>query len=228
MVARFPQNSHSILVTSRLISNPFATRFVAPGRIPWMQTSDTTLQSLSHKFLVELGSRGAIIGLHGTGKTTILTHLLPLLGGVRYRHSIDQPLQIDESPEANLVWLQLRAKHQPWRTVQDSRAHWGRGRILVLDGFEQLNRIARYCVIAATQFRKTGLLVTAHDTVPLPTLHKTQMDVETAAEVIRHVHPTWLEDARQSFELRRLLQRHNLNLREVMMEMYDAFEQQSR
>jgi hypothetical protein len=190
--------------------------------------AEATLPSLSHKFLNELQSRGAIIGPHGTGKTTLLVHLLPLIGQVRYRHCIDQLLQINESPEANLVWLQLRAKHQPWRTILNSRPHWGRGRILILDGFEQLSWLARLWVIFATRLRESGLLVTAHKPVALPTLYRTNMALETAIEVIRHVHPEWHGDELQASELRQLLRKHHQNLREVMMEMYDAFEQRTR
>lgn len=225
---RFPPNSHSTLVTSRLISNPFATRFVAPGRIPWIGTEATDLQSLSRRFLDELGARGAIIGPHGTGKTTTLVHLMPMLGRVRYRHLIGEPPQLSEASESNLIWLQLRAQNQPWRTVLSSREHWGNGRILILDGFEQLSRLLRYWLIATTKLRKTGLLVTAHTAVPLPTLYATSMNLETAVRVIRHVHPTWLEDAHRKSALASLLEKHHQNLREVMMDLYDAVEQQSR
>src|SRR5258707_1037455 len=59
-------------------SNPFSTRFVRPGAIPYQFPERVTADSLVEQ-LRSQNCRGAIIGPHGTGKSTLLATLIPAI-----------------------------------------------------------------------------------------------------------------------------------------------------
>lgn len=71
--------------------NPFATRYVQPGMVAWFATDTQSLATLERRFIGELGCRAAIVGPHGTGKSTLLEHLVPKLGRVCYREAAAGP-----------------------------------------------------------------------------------------------------------------------------------------
>ena len=62
-------------LTERL-ANPFATRHVRPGAIPFHFPAETSAAQLVAR-LRELNWRGAIVGPHGSGKSTLLVALAP-------------------------------------------------------------------------------------------------------------------------------------------------------
>ncbi|MBX3423593.1 MAG: hypothetical protein KF752_18710 [Pirellulaceae bacterium] len=76
--------------------NPFATRYVAPGRLPWVESDGVTLRHLQQQ-LERLNGRAQILGPHGSGKSTLLSHLVPLLGNVTQRDSA----QLEAAGEAS-------------------------------------------------------------------------------------------------------------------------------
>ena len=66
-------------IASRLAErNPFATRFVRPGVIPYRFDDRRTVADLVAT-LREHGWRGEIIGPHGSGKSTLVQTLIPAL-----------------------------------------------------------------------------------------------------------------------------------------------------
>src|SRR5262245_55807228 len=62
----------------RRATNPFATRWVRPGVIPYYFAHTTNAAAVVEK-LKENRWRGAIIGPHGSGKSTLLASLAPLI-----------------------------------------------------------------------------------------------------------------------------------------------------
>ena len=65
-------------------SNPFCTRFVRPGAIPYRfdtQDGESDCGEAAEKLLEQLASRrfGLIVGEHGSGKSTLLQTLIPKL-----------------------------------------------------------------------------------------------------------------------------------------------------
>src|SRR5262245_49587973 len=64
--------------SSNVSSNPFSTRFIRPGAIPFIFSAGESAESLVDHLRVN-NWRGQIIGPHGSGKSTLLAALLPAL-----------------------------------------------------------------------------------------------------------------------------------------------------
>src|SRR5436190_14964663 len=77
-ISRFKSVSRAAARLERRTTNPFATRWVRPGVIPYYFAAGTTAAALFEK-LKENRWRGAIIGPHGCGKSTLLASLDPLI-----------------------------------------------------------------------------------------------------------------------------------------------------
>ncbi len=78
--------------SSRLKSNPLATRFVEPGRVAWrVAPSQPSLEQLADYFTSKLNWRAAIVGPHGSGKSTLLEHLVPRLGDILLKRAAYEP-----------------------------------------------------------------------------------------------------------------------------------------
>lgn len=76
--------------------NPFATRFTQPGAIPYQFPPDVSLESLANKFFHQHRGRAAIVGPHGSGKTSLLYAIAPHLGSIHQHHLC----QGDPTPQA--------------------------------------------------------------------------------------------------------------------------------
>ncbi len=100
-------------------TNPFATRFVAPGIIPWVAVDQgaPSLELLAARLTQDFRNRAEIVGPHGSGKSTLMRHLAENLGGVRASFSFDGTLQA-ENRGGRIVWVQLRAAFQPAGLVE--------------------------------------------------------------------------------------------------------------
>lgn len=219
-------------------SNPLATRFVAPGRLPWHPQRGQTLEVLRDRLSKRFDYRAAIVGPHGSGKSTLLEHLVPLLGEVVLRASSygDTLPEHEDAGKVSsngraIVWLKLRGRLASQRLVVQSRRLWSqRGSLLVIDGYEQLSRVARGMVLARTQIAGAGLLVTSHRPTWLPTLTETEADPILAQQLLDQLLTSHsLESAERerlldTARLRTLLDKHDGNLREVFMELYDELE----
>lgn len=239
---------------TRFSSNPFATRYVAPGALPWIPPLQQSLPELAIRFQQELGRRAAIIGPHGSGKSTLLTQLVPLLGELRWRQfAAAEPLQatarstlqiasagsFSENPAGEnsvgggIVWLVLRRSQQsPLPHILHSRSHWRPGGLLVLDGMEQLRSweyaALRLCLGPAGM----GLLATCHHVYrTLPCLVDTSATPQILQQLIaerlaagRPVSPELHKHLTDLQLIRRMLAEEQGSVREVFMRLYDVVE----
>ncbi len=213
---------------NRPISNPFATRFVAPGKLDWIAAGPESSPQALRLRLDTLRYRAAIVGPHGSGKSTLLEHLLPQIGPVvvRMDHRGEIVEQKDCQTHRGIVWLVVRRGTKP----DFCRSAWRAGGILVLDGYEQLSYLGRFMIVVQTHWKRMGLVVTSHSRVCLPTLVTTFVTPSMMRQFVQQaaVHAGVVPDVVPGLErLQELLIRHNGNAREVMMQLFDEVGRES-
>lgn len=130
--------------------------------------------------------------------------------------------QNSSQADGGSIWLVLRRGAKP----DFCRSAWRPGRILVLDGYEQLSYLGRLAIAAETRMKRMGLLVTSHRRVRLPTLVTTLVTPEAMRRIVQQaaVQAGVGPDAVPRVgRLQELLDCHHGNAREVMMQLYDEF-----
>lgn len=186
--------------------NPFATRGVRPGTVPYLFPSGSSAESLVRQ-LQNNHWIGEIVGPHGSGKSALLHSLVPHLQAA--------------GRDVVLVVLQAGERRLP-DSVASSR--WTPNMLVVIDGFEQLGWWSRWRLRSARRRVGCGLLVTTHASVGLPLLWRTKPTVEMTQELVRQlqvgaaprIHD---RDVAISFA------NHAGDVREVLFELHDLYEQ---
>jgi len=186
-------------------ANPFrvdrlhAVRIRLPGE---------TVDGVVDRF-VEAGCRGALVGPHGTGKSTLIEEMLPLLRLRGYSPSLLRLNEDDHPQVAKRVeqWLLETAAHQ----------------LLVLDGAEQLGFFP-WRRFKRRSSRFAGLLITTHRPGRLPTLLRTESSVRLLATIVRELVP---DNTLSPLFLTALFRRHRGNLRDCLRELYDLWDSEA-
>jgi energy-coupling factor transporter ATP-binding protein EcfA2 len=187
-------------------SNPFSTRRVRPGAIPFVFPPGDDAARLVDR-LRQNGWWGEIVGPHGSGKSTLLAALVPLMETEGRRvvsyalHDGQRRLPIDLS--------KLPSAAEPMQ--------------LVVDGYEQLSHWSRWRLKQFVRRRNSGLLVTSHEPVGLPSLYRTETSLDLARTVVEHLVSQGdpritREDVAEPF------QAHAGDLRETLFALYDLYE----
>ncbi len=220
-------------------ANPFATRYVAPGKLAWIECG-TSLEQLADRFH-QLGGRCQIIGPHGSGKSTLLEHLIPKLGQVVYRehaceyasnHHSQTPSAFAEIPSGDsqaVCWFSLRRGFSVMNSLKRFLQTQPFCGILVVDGAEQLGWWQRRRLFRWSRRSDSRLLLTAHRDLGLPDLWQTSVSESLARQVVQQAyvsavgHPT-VPDVIEETQWALLLDKHKGNLRECLMELYDLVE----
>ena len=152
----------------------------------------------------ELGQRGAIVGPHGTGKTTLVQELIQEW---QRRGESVQEIRLSASKRAS-------AFRQVQKFVQEAP----REAILILDGAEQLNwwQWRRFVRQSSSH---AGLLITTHRPGRLTTLHETRPPAASLQslvdQLVTDTHDGWGEDLPVLFE------QHRGNIRDCLRELYE-------
>jgi energy-coupling factor transporter ATP-binding protein EcfA2 len=187
--------------------NPFSTRHVRPGVIPFLfspgQNAETLVDRLRHA-----GWWGEIIGRHGSGKSTLLAVLTAAIERAGQR--------------TVLVTLHDGQRRLPLDPKRDGRLR--PPMVLIVDGYEQLGRWRRLALKRFCRCQGIGLLVTAHAPMGLPLLYQTTVTLGVAELVVRQL----LGDQPSPFtvaEVSQALSRRNGDLREMLFDLYDLYEQ---
>lgn len=189
------------------LENPFATRFTKPGALPFRFAPGESAEQIVEEFEAE-DRRGAIVGPHGTGKSTLLAALLPLFVARGWR--LRQYALHDG--ESRLP----RAFDGPFKPTD----------VLVIDGFEQLGWWGRRELWRNVTSAEAGLLVTAHDEVHgLPKLYETDSSPEQAIELVRQLSPAATKRIPPD-EIRKQFAAVDGNVRELFFKLYDLYESQ--
>jgi hypothetical protein len=183
--------------------NPFSTRFVQPGAIAFRFPTPDGLAALARR-LEEHEGWGEIVGPHGSGKSTLLAALLPVLARWHVRS-----VRLNTSQRELPAWV--------WEVPIPQS-------LLVIDGFEQLGFYARWRVKRYCRRSGSGLLVTAHRSMGLPELYRTDVTPETARDVIATLLPpggAWVLDG---FDIAARLRHYHGSFRDVLFELYDRWQ----
>ncbi len=219
------------LKSNPLKSNPFSTRFVRPGAIPYcfdpaesrpfdVDESNRQLDRLWTRF-EESGSLGQIVGPHGSGKSTLLASLLMrwATAGKTVRHFV----------------LHDRQRRLPVRIGRLDREK--PVDLIVVDGFEQLGALERLRLKRFCRRREIGLLVTTHRSIGLPELFRTSTSPELVRTLVAELFDrvsageatgqSGLDQEGPLFtpeQVDSCYTRHDRNVRETFFALYDLFE----
>lgn len=204
-------------------TNPFATRWVRPGAIPFHFTDGLDSAAIVER-LRDNGWRGAIAGPHGSGKSTLLATLIPLIESAGFQvraislHDAERRLPSGFLP---VGWHALNPR-RAWLSAPSP--------FLVVDGFEQLGWWPRRSLLAASKRNEGGLLVTVHRTRAaggLPVLYSAKPALKTVQYLVDHhlpAHGGLIQpaDVASGFE------DAQGNVREALFALYDLFEHRRR
>jgi energy-coupling factor transporter ATP-binding protein EcfA2 len=191
--------------------NPFCTRCVRPGAVPYFFPQGLAIEDLLDK-LSRNRWTGEIVGPHGSGKSTLLACLIAAIERTG-RQTASFELHDGQ-----------RGLPRGWRRKIESAAQIA-SVIVAVDGYEQLNawnrfRLKRYC-----RRRNLGLLVTSHASVGLPEIFRTFASLETTRKIVELL----MQKERITISgeiIEDLFARHGANIRELLFDLYDIFERQ--
>jgi len=186
--------------------NPFSTRYVRPGAIPFLFPEAENVQRLLDR-LREHGWWGAVVGPHGSGKSALMATLVEALEGLPRR-----VLRVD------LHDKQRRLPSHARRALEDDPPEQ-----LVVDGYEQLKRPGRWRLQRSCRRAGLGLLVGAHRPIGLPVLYRTGADLTLARRLVEQLaagHEALVGDD----DVTAAHARHGENVRELLFALYDLYE----
>jgi hypothetical protein len=188
--------------------NPFSSRYVRPGAIPYRFDDDVDARTIVDRFYAA-GRRGAVVGPHGSGKTTLLAMLEPEIAARGGR----------------VLAITLRDGGEGLPRIADLRLT--PATVLIVDGYEQLGWWRRRRLRRAVRRAGAGMLVTAHAPLDLPTVYTTWASPEIVSAIVQGLidehdpkSGVRIDDA----EIARRLAAHGGDVRELFFGLYDLYE----
>lgn len=197
----------------RSSENPFSSRFVRPGALPFLFADGETLASLQERFQ-SLNRRAAIVGPHGSGKSTLLAALA----------------EAWRSEGLDVVLCELHDGQR--RPPSGFAAPTTAGGVLLVDGYEQLGFWGRREVEQTVARSGCGLLVTTHRPLRrIGTLYVVQPTPTAARAVVQRLlaPPTAAATHAAAVDretIERLFAAERGNIRELLFRLYDLYESQ--
>lgn len=218
----------------QLYSNPFASRYLRAGELAFRLVDDgatgdaelcCTVQRRDFVDVIVARLRevrcGAIIGDHGTGKSTLLRELA---GRLDREMSGGAWVQLTQSNRVSEILGNVLTVSRCLRAVAP-------GGVLVIDGAEQLPAIVRQWIARKSQRARQFVLVTSHHNLAgFATLHRTKLSPalinglvsELLSDANRHVSSA-LRAHLQSY-LKSVKLGEVRNLRDLWNELYEVAE----
>jgi hypothetical protein len=190
--------------------NPFSTRRVRPGAVPFLFAGGQSAGRLIEQFK-EDGWQGQIVGPHGTGKSALLATLVPLI----------------EQAGRRTLTIELhdgQRRLPPGLLPSDSPAE---PTVLIVDGYEQLGRLSRFRLKRFWRRDGLGLLVTSHRSVGLPDLYRSKADLELLQRIVEQLQRDCLVQMTAD-EVADRFAENGGNVREALFALYDLYETRRR
>ncbi len=199
-------------------SNPFSTRFIQPGAIPYHRFDGGSVADLANAFLAIPSGRGALVGPHGSGKSTLVASLVEEWKCLR--------------PGLKIHAVRFSTDQSPSKALNATLRAWSQASLAVLDGYEQLKFWSRLKVAWVARNKAMRVLATAHHEVRgFETLWTTSVSDRSSQWVIEKLlqppsaspseFQQWVEQLLASQEWQRSRKKHDQNLRESLFDMYD-------
>jgi hypothetical protein len=202
--------------------NPFATRYIRPGALPYQFPKEGSLAGLIDR-LADCGWRGEILGPHGSGKSTLVRSLIPELSSRGVHVSLFTMRQgnrrLPPSDTDDAEWFPP--------SVDKAVRLSGINRLWIVDGAEQLSKFSWWRLRVDCRWKRRGLVVTTHHPLGLPLLFRTSTTADLAWQVVSKLLP-----AQQTFilpaDVQEAFQVHAGNLRETLLALFDVYHQRAR
>jgi hypothetical protein len=197
-------------------SNPFATRYIVPGAIPFVFSPDVSADLLINR-LAEIEWWGQIVGPHGSGKSSLLTVLLPKC----------------REAGREVVAVTLRDRQRRLPLSLDMLSASGRDRnsslLVVVDGYEQLGGWSRFRLKRWCRARHAGLLITSHKDCGLPTLYRTSTDLELFRKLVdTRMRAACMDGQLDANVIEKTFWDHQGNVREAFLSLFDVVRETHR
>jgi hypothetical protein len=190
--------------------NPFSSSRIRPGATPFIFPRDFDAESLVAR-LRQNRWRGEITGPHGCGKSSLLAAIMPEINRAGRKPLL---IELHDGQRRLPVDLDEKCRAEPFD-------------LAVIDGYEQLGRLARWRLGWLSRRRGWGLLVTAHVSVGLPSICRLTPTAELTERIVKQL----TADRGVEFspaDLRERFVRHGGDLREMLFELYDEVEHISK
>ena len=193
--------------------NPFSSRFVRPGSIPYLFAAGSSAVQMVDKFFAA-GRRGQIVGPHGAGKSTLLALLISELAA---RGEVVTHFEL----------------HDGERSL-DEQIEIAPGSVICVDGYEQLSYWSRYGLMRRASRDGCGLLITTHRAVwfpaKLPVLAEVRPSVEVgvklALSLLAQHGGASNAGGIGATEIERIFFEVGGDMRELFFRLYDLYESQ--
>lgn len=191
-------------------ANPFSSRHVRPGAVPFLFPDGTTAASLIERLRVA-GWRGQIVGPHGSGKSALVAALVPA---------------VEESGRRAVLFELHDGQRRMPEQFPPPDAVEGQC-VVIVDGYEQLSPWNRFRLRRTCESLGLGLVATAHRPVGFPDLFRLAPDVSVAQRIVG-----WLvRNGRVAVapeEVAASYAAHQGDLREMLFDLYDLYERRLR
>jgi energy-coupling factor transporter ATP-binding protein EcfA2 len=193
-------------------TNPFSTKFVRPGALCYQRPDGGSVEQLVRDFDQRCLGWASIIGPHGTGKSTLISHLKTLFETLRPVYA-----------------YRLSMQERSSMAMKRDRNQWKAGVLVIVDGYEQMSTWSAWRLLCWVRRRQAGLLITGHQPIRgFNILWETSIDEEIARQLRNQLLGSRLdllvrEDLELAWQRARL--KNPTDIRETLFAMYDWAEE---